>query len=131
MFLDNKYKLLKRSEDNKYDYILYVSTKEECDLADNGKLESPYEIIANGETKSMTEYLSEKLMPVPRFINNLLTKSLINSYKCWACESLGIDQHIAHMSAIDSWQCLIDTIGHPEYVIIIQKPIEDVKDETI
>ena len=131
MFLDNKFKILRRSEDNKYDYIMYISDKDECDLADKNKLESPHEIIANGDTKSMSEYLAERLMPTPKFINNLLTRSMANSYKCWACENLGIDQHIAHMSAIDSWQCLIDIMGHPEYVIIIQKPIENAETETI
>ena len=131
MFLDNKNKVLKPNVDGKYDYIIYVSDKAECDANDKHVLKSPYDIIAHGETKEMDEFLATSLLPEPKFIHNLLTSSLRNSYKCWACDRLGIDQQVAHMSAMDSWACLIDTIGHPEYVIIIQKPIENAETETI
>lgn len=129
MFLDNKSKVIKENVDNKYDYIIYVSTLEECNQVINETIKCDEEIIAHGSTNEITEDLAQKLLPEPKFINNLLTKSLINSYKCWACDQLGIDQHIAHLSAVDSWQCLLDTMGHPEYIIIIQKL--NVKAETI
>lgn len=131
MFLNNKSKLLRRSEDNKYDYIIYISDKEECDAIDKGSIETPYEIIAYGDVISMNKFLAEKVLPEAIFINNVLTKSLINSYKCWACEELGIDQRIGHISVIDSWLCLANILGNPEYVVIIQKLVEDVKTEAI
>lgn len=131
MFLTNKSKLLRESEDGKYDYILYVSDKKECDSADNNTIESPYDIIAHGDTKDVSDNILKGLLPKSKFIHNLLSSSLKDSYKCFACEGLGIDQNIAHLSLKDSWDCLMNVMGNPEYVIIIQKPKDNAETETI
>jgi hypothetical protein len=125
MFLDNPKHVI-RTFENGDRYILHVSDKQECDDLDNGKLSLLLEIIAYGDTKDIDDVLCTYLVESPKFINNLLNNKMSDSYKCYACEKLGIAQHIAHISAKSSWQCLMNTIGNPNYVIILKYP-RDVK----
>lgn len=122
MFLNNFNKVIKEGDD--YKYTLYVSDKKECADLKAGISPAPeLEIIAYGEASTMDNELATLVLPKPMFIHNRLNEKMCDSYKCWACEALGTDQYIAHINAINSWQCLMSVIGNPEYVVVVKSII--------
>jgi hypothetical protein len=120
MFLNNYRKVIKETKE--YNYVLYVSDKGECKAISNGNSPSEtHEIIAHGESSTMDNPLAKILLPTPIFIRNYLNERMCDSYKCWACEALGTDQMISHIEAINGWECLMNVIGNPEWVVITKE----------
>ena len=120
MFLNNFKKVINELPD--CFYILYISDEKECKGISAGASPSPnHEIIAHGSTNTMDNDLAKILLPKPEFIHNRLNEKMCNTYKCWACEDLGTSQIISHIEAINSWECLMSTIGNPKYVIITKE----------
>jgi hypothetical protein len=129
MFLENPHKVL-RQLDNGQEYVIYSAKAVEVTVMNIGKYEAGYEVIAKGQSSDINEELCKILLPAPKFINNILTSSMCNSYKCFCSDNLKLEQYIAHHSAKSSWDCLINSIGNPTHVIIIQRPVSDVKTDT-
>jgi len=120
MFLENFHKVIKTIHEDKHEFVAYVSNAMECAALSIGKYEG-YEIIAKGDCTTITEDLCKILLPKPTFINNLLNNTMCNSYKCFCSEDLKREQYIAHISAKSSWDCLLNSMGNPKQLVIIQR----------
>jgi hypothetical protein len=118
MFLDNPSRDI-RIEDG-WKYTLYISTKSECDDIKLGNLKIADEIIAHGKANTMDNELAGIILPPPKFMHNKLSEKMCNSYHCFACEDLGVEQYITHIEPISSWDCLMDVMGDPDYVVIVK-----------
>lgn len=124
MFLENTSVQIKNIE-GKFEYILYVSDADECKKISIGTDVIPdHEIIAYGDPKTIDLTLAEILMPEPKFILNKINNAMTNSYKCWCCDKLGTSQIIAHLTALNSWECLMQTIGNPSNIVVVQHKIK-------
>lgn len=108
------------------EYVLYKSTSEECKNISLGKISTSEEIVAHGESKTMDERTANAILPEPATIDNLLSKVTETAYKCWCCESLDIQSFVGHRTSLRSWDCLMNAVGNPAYVIITQRKIKDV-----
>lgn len=127
MFLTNYNRVIRELKDSKY--ILYVSDERECKLISKGENIAPdHEIIAHGDSTTMDNFLAGRLLPPPEFIHNRLNNKMCDSYKCWACEDLKIDQYIAHIEPINSWECLMAVMGNPRWVVVIKQKLPNATD---
>lgn len=124
MFLNNTSKIIRVEED--YQYILYVSDREECALIKKGLSPAPNEeIVTYGQSITMDNDLAAIHLPKPKFIHNKLSDKMSHSYHCFCCEGLGIEQLISHINPLNSWECLMNTLGNPDYIVIVKKNTDD------
>lgn len=121
MFLDNVSKVINKNDSTGSKFTVYISDPHECSQIDKGKISCKQEIVAYGESKTMDLVTAEAILPKPKFIKNLLTNTTENSHLCWCCENLGVEQFVGHRTALNSWECLMVTMGNPEYVVITQE----------
>lgn len=125
MFVNNKSIILKRFNEDKNEYILYISDKKECADISKGLVTSTEEIVAFGESNTMDIVTAENILPPPGMITSVITNSIESSYKCWCCENLGIEQLAAHKTSLNSWDCLMVRLGNPSHVVITQRKVKD------
>jgi hypothetical protein len=123
----NELKILKQIENinGLNEFVLYKSSKEECDRIKLQKFDTEEEIVAYGKSSTMDEKTAVAIMPEPKTIDNLLSKTIETSYKCWCCEKLNIEQFVGHKHSITSWECLMNSLGNPTYVIISQRKVRN------
>lgn len=124
MFLQKTRKVVKVIDD-KYQYVLYFSDKLECNQITTGTLKVDADIVAYGECKTMDIKTAKAVLPNPRFIHNLVTGIMEDTYHCFCCEKLGVEQFVGHKTALNSWDCLMITLGNPEYCVITQEKLDN------
>lgn len=122
MFLQNTKKVIKTFGEEKYQYVLYLSDKSECNAITNGKLDmSQYNVVAYGDCTTMDIKTALGVLPSPKFLHNLITGKMEDTYHCFCCEKLGVDQFIGHRTPLNSWDCLMASLGNPSHCVILQE----------
>ena len=107
-------------------YCIYPISKDELNkiAASNVVLEEGMDIMAYGKSNGMDLVTAENVIPKKVYINNLLTGSTENTYRCWCCKVKGLEQFIGHKTVLNSWDCLIVSMGNPEYVVITRQTVD-------
>lgn len=126
MFENRPHTVLKKLSSTKA-YALYVSTSKEINELSRGLLkpEDDIEVMAYGVAKDMDLITAENVIPSKVFIRNVITNKTEDVYKCWCCKAKGIEQFVGHKTVLNSWECLLVSLGNPTYVIIVRKTIEE------
>ena len=124
MFLDNFKKVIKILPNEHFQYVFYISDRKECNELKSGIMKPNANIVAFGECKTIDDKTAKALMPESKFIHNLVTSTMQDSYHCFCCEKLGVEQFVAHTTPIASWKCLINSLGNPEFCVITQEDIK-------
>jgi len=78
----------------------------------------PNAFIMYGKT---SEVDSNLIAPYIDCVKIKKEEKFINSYKCFSGEKFGLDytKTVLHGSPLDSWRCLMTSLGHPEFGVIV------------
>lgn len=125
MFENRPVTILKKLSKTKA-YALYVSTAKEInDLSKMNYTDNDIEIMAYGRAKDIDLVTAENIIPPKVFIRNTLTNTTEDVYRCWCCKAKGLEQFVGHKTVLNSWECLLVSLGNPTYIIIVRKTIEE------
>jgi hypothetical protein len=122
MFLENTKKVIKILDD-KFRHVLYFSTKQECNQITAEIVGDGVDIIAYGECRTMDIKTAKAVLPNSKYIHNLVTGAMEDTFHCFCCENLGVEQFVGHKTPLNSWDCLMTSLGNPEYCVITQELI--------
>ena len=145
---ENKFEIKKDIEKGIFIYLLsinkdeYESISNDMDglktQADVNRFTEKYKIQAkdimlygesnlsklNKEDKEFIHLELEKIFPPSKSILNPISKKVENSYKCYCCEGLNVDDLTEHKTVNSAWNCLMTKLRKPEYVLIYKEKIK-------
>lgn len=81
------------------------------------------ETYINGSDNKLLEQISpvfERILPYPKTVHNPINNHIEKSYKCFCCDTLNIEDVVEHKTFLSSWNCLMISLGEPQYGIVVE-----------
>lgn len=87
-----------------------------------------YKNTDRDEYKAEVEYyedLFKSILGTPSLVHNAFLKKNVSAYPCFCCKDFNIPTVLYHTTAVESWNCFIQSIKAPKYCIITRIKKED------
>lgn len=81
------------------------------------------ETYINGSDNKLLEQIApvfERILPYPKTVHNPINNHIEKSYKCFCCDTLNIEDVVEHKTFLSSWNCLMISLGEPQYGIVVE-----------